>query len=90
MIDKKNGGERVFRKLEVMREQVKDELDHIPRGDFSQNKLRAIYWFWRMHSLGKKAKSGESREEVLRKAIEDVKKDHPNFAPHYDKKFFRS
>lgn len=40
-----------FDKLELMREIVKTELEHIPRGDYVQNKLRQVYWKERMHSL---------------------------------------
>jgi len=76
-------------KLKEMREQVKKELEHIPRGNTPQNELRMFYWPLRMHSLGKKAKSSETKEEVLRRSIERIKEDHRDFAPQYDKKFFK-
>ncbi len=76
-------------KLKEIREQVKKELEHIPRGSTPQNELRMYYWPLRMHSLGKKAKSNETKEEVLKKSIEAIKKDYPNFAPQFDDKFFK-
>jgi len=38
-------------KVEKMREVVKFELEHIPRGNYNQNKLRETYWKKRMSSL---------------------------------------
>jgi len=76
-------------KLKEMREQVKKELEHIPRGNTPQNELRMLYWPLRMHSLGKKAKSDETKEEVLRRSIERIKEDCRDFAPQYDKKIFK-
>ena len=46
--------EEIFGKLKQMREQVKEEMKHIPRGDLNQNALRQLYWVVRMSSLGKK------------------------------------
>ncbi len=71
-----------------MREQVKQELEHIPRGNFQQNELRMAYWFWRTHSLGKRAEKNETKEDVLKKSVETIKKDYPNFAPKFDRSFF--
>lgn len=79
-------------KLKAMREQVKDEMKHISHipGDYAQNELRMFYWPLRMNSLGKKAKMvGESKESILKKAIEMVKKEHPEFEPQYDSGFFK-
>lgn len=76
-------------KLKEMREQVKKELEYISRGNTSQNELRMHYWPLRMHSLGKKAKISETKEEILKKSIEAIKKDYPDFVPIYDKKFFK-
>jgi hypothetical protein len=77
-----------IRKLNKMRNQVKEELRHIPRGDLDQNMLRHAYWVGRMHSLGKKARKEISKEEVVIKAAKLIKKDNPNFCPKYDEKFF--
>jgi hypothetical protein len=76
-------------KLKEMREQVKDEIDHIRRGDYVQNELRMIYWSLRMNSLGKKAKAKETKESILEIAVEEVMKDHPDFKPQYDSDFFK-
>ena len=46
-----------IKKLNEMRKQVKEELNHIPRGDLNQNILRQAYWSLRLHSLGRKAKT---------------------------------
>ncbi len=76
-------------KLKEIREQVKKELEYIPRGNTLQNELRMFYWPLRMRSLGKKAKSNETKEDILKKSIEAIKEDYSNFIPQYDKKFFR-
>ncbi len=76
-------------KLKEIREQVKGELNHIPRGNTPQNELRMCYWLLRMHSLGKKAKSNKTKVEVLKKSIEAIKKDSPDFVPQFDENFFR-
>lgn len=75
-------------KLKEMREQVNTELEHIPRGNQSQNGLRMLYQMLRMHSLGKKAKTKATKEDILLEAIDYLKKQHPDFIPHYTK-FFR-
>lgn len=75
--------------LQNLREQVKKELDRIPRGDLNQNILRQAYWTLRMNSLGKKAKKeGTTKEEVLIRAIRFVRKDNKNFNPRFDGAFF--
>lgn len=60
-------------KLRKIRAIVKEELEHIPKGDVLQNELREVYWQERMRSLGKKAKSNETKEDVLRRSIAIVK-----------------
>ncbi len=76
-------------KLKEMREQVNTELEHIPRGNQSQNELRMMYQINRMRSLGKKAKTKATKEDILLESIDYLKKQHPNFTPQYDTKFFR-
>lgn len=76
-------------KLKEIREQVKKELEYIPRGNISQNELRMCYWTLRMHSLGKKAKSNETKKEILKKSIERTKKNYSDFDPQYDKGYFK-
>ena len=75
-------------KHKAMLKQVKEEMNHLPKGDFPQNKLRMYYQLLRMHSLGKKAKAKKSKEEILEEAIDAVKKDHSTFAPNFDPEFF--
>lgn len=77
-------------KLRAMRELVKGELEHVEKGNMLQNELRMIYWVSRMHSLGRKAESVQSKEEVLKGSIEFIKREHPDFTPQYDKRFFKS
>ncbi|MCG2718357.1 MAG: hypothetical protein L6408_05930 [Nanoarchaeota archaeon] len=77
-----------MRKLKKMREKVKEELDHISRGDFNQNLLRSAYWGIRLHGLGKKAEREISKEEALVNALKFIKKDTPNFCLRYDETFF--
>lgn len=77
-----------IKKLIEMRKQVKDEIDHLPRGNQLQNQLRMYYWPLRMNSLGKKAKNNETKEDVLKKSIESVKNEYPDFTPQFDEKFF--
>lgn len=76
-------------KLKEIREQVKEELDRIPRGNQPQNELRMFYWPLRMNSLGKKSQNNDSKEEILKKSIEAVKKDFPDFVPQFDERFFK-
>jgi len=76
-------------KLKEIREQAKKELEHIPKGGLIQNELRMYYWGLRMNSLGKKAKSHSTKEDILKKAIAAVKKDTPDFVPQFNEKFFK-
>ena len=76
-------------KLKEIREQVKKELEHIPRGNQPQNELRMYYWPLRMSSLGKKAKNDATKEEILKQSIEAVKKDYPDFIPQFNEKIFK-
>ena len=75
-------------KLKDLREQVKKELEHIPRGNQPQNELRMFYWPLRMNSLGKKSKNNSIKEDILKQSIDAVKKDYPDFVPQFDDKFF--
>ena len=76
-----------------MRKQIKEEVEHIPRGDLNQNLLRQVYATIRLNSLGSKAKYPNNKNECLRISIENIKdyakKQGQNFEPQYDKKFFR-
>lgn len=68
---------------------VGSELKHIPRGarGSSQNILRMLYNMLRRHSLTVSA-SPQTKEDVLRDAINAVREEDPNFRPQYDKDFF--
>lgn len=63
-------------RIKRMREQVKKELDGIPRGNSDQNMVRQGYWALRTHNLGKKVKYPISKEETLAKSIKLVLKDN--------------
>ena len=80
-------------KLIGIREQIKKEIEHIPRGNFYQNLLRQAYSSFRMASLGKKAQFPNDKNEILKLAIKNIteyaKKESINFKPEYDKSFFR-
>lgn len=72
-----------------MREKVQRELSHIPRGNEPQNFLRLYYQNLRMSSLGRKAKSDKTKEDVLKEAIDAVQKEYPDFAPRFERDFFK-
>jgi len=72
-----------------MRDKVKEEIKHIPRGNAAQNELRMYYWPMRMNSLGKKATGPKkTKGQILIDAVNAVKKNYPDFEPDYDKHFF--
>jgi hypothetical protein len=82
-------------KLKQMREKVLKELEHIPDWPEPQKDLRMIYWFQRMHSLGKKAKVKKTAKEVLEECIAYLKKHGgvyykkgSDYEFLYDKEFF--
>ncbi|MCX9011363.1 MAG: hypothetical protein OIN66_09605 [Candidatus Methanoperedens sp.] len=75
-------------KLKEMREQVKKEMEHIPRGSYLQNMLRLYYQPLRMNSLGKKAQMDATKEDILLQSIDAVQKEHPEFIPQYNENFF--
>lgn len=77
-------------KAKEIRNIVKSELEHIPRGlrGSNQNYLRSFYSSIRQHALGRKGNQ-ESKEETLLKCIDLIKKDDQNFEPKYDKTFFK-
>ncbi len=83
-------------KLFEMREKVKQELQHIYKGDIYQNMLRNYYYNLRMASLGKKAiknKYPNDKNKILRLSITAVnkwaKENNINFKPNFDDKFFK-
>jgi len=74
-------------KLTEIKSQVEEDMKHIPRGikGSSQNMLRVFYNDMRMHDLAKTAKS---KKETLKQAIDNVKKDNPDFVPKYNRNYF--
>jgi len=79
-----------MKKLAEIQEEVKRDLEHIPKGDFSQNMLRQYYCVIRMNSLGKKSENpNASCKELLRQAIDAVRKDHPEFEARFDIDYFK-
>lgn len=66
---------------------LREELSHVPRGDFSQNELRMVYNIERRHDLGRNPVA--PRDGSLKAAIASVESRHPRFRPTYDTGFFR-
>lgn len=70
-------------------EQVKSELELIPRGDFHQNMFRALYEQHRLHVLGRNATVRLTALEVVERAAESVRRDAPAFDPEYGPELMR-
>jgi ATP-dependent DNA helicase RecG len=66
------------------------ELEHIPHGarGSSQNMLRMLYNMLRRHGLAPPG-TPQTKEAVLREAINAVREEDPDFTPDYDKDFFK-
>ena len=86
-----------IQKIITMRDQVKEELGHIPSSPKPQKDLRMVYWSQRMHSLGKKAVSTKSARQVLDECISYLRENGGTFTPKcsnheflYDKKYFQT
>ena len=75
-------------KGQSIRDIVKEEISHIPRGSAPQNELRMFYWPLRMSSLGKKAETFKTKREILIEAVDAVKRTYRDFMPKYDEDFF--
>jgi len=75
-------------KREEMRRKIDGELRHIPHSSSGsrQNMLRAAYNMIRLHDLALNPHC--PAQESLTRAIEQLKKTDPEFAPLYDKSFF--
>lgn len=76
-----------------MREKVREELEHIQRGDFYQNMLRGEYQMMRMNSLGKNPKYPDNKNIVLKEIIKNVKEFAKgkgiDFKPQFDNNYFK-
>jgi len=73
-----------------MREQIKKELEGIPRGNMDQNMVRQAYWGIRSHNLGKRVSEPLSKEETLAEAVKIIQKDTPCYWPTYNDKIFNN
>ena len=76
-------------KREEMIRIVRLELKHIPRGlrGSAQNKLRLYYNGMRRHDLSINPKI--PARESLKKALERLRKDYPDYPFRYNAEFFR-
>ncbi|OIO23886.1 hypothetical protein AUJ65_02725 [Candidatus Micrarchaeota archaeon CG1_02_51_15] len=77
----------MFEKLTKMKEKVKEELSHIPRGVPEQNEIRMYYWPLRLSSL-KGGKEKKTKKQVLNECVAKVKKNNPAFTVQYDVGYF--
>lgn len=79
-------------KLLEMQKTVREELEHINRGDIYQSMLRNLYWNLRINSLSKKPKYPDDKTGILKLSIQKVKewakKDGIEFNPKFDVSFF--
>ena len=64
----------------LMDELISKELEKIPRGELPQNTLRSVYKMQRQHGLSRDP--NQAPTEPFAKAVEDVRKDHPQFEPN--------
>ena len=80
---------RTAMKREEMRGKINEELKHIPRSfkSSNQNMLREYYNGMRMTNLSLNPASPAN--DSLLKAMEALRKNHPDFLPIYDREFFR-
>jgi hypothetical protein len=64
------------------------ELAHIPKGDYPQGALRSTYWIMRLNSLGKHSEFPNDPQDLLERAIKDVRQVMPSASLDYDHDFF--
>lgn len=75
-------------KREQMHRELMEDLARIPRGDYDQNVLRAIYNMQRRSDLAHHP--GRTRGASLDDAIRFVRKDSPSFEATFDRAYFSS
>lgn len=75
-------------KKREMEEIIQEELSHIPKEDLNQNLLRMSYNGMRESSLAGNIPE-RTKEEVLIKCIQMIKKDNPDFKASYDYEYFK-
>lgn len=73
-------------KREELNRQLREDLARIPRGDYDQNVLRAIYNMQRRSDLAHNP--GRLRSASLDEAIRFIRKDAPNFEATFDRAYF--
>lgn len=69
-----------------MDRELRDDIARIPRGDYDQNVLRAIYNMHRRSDLAHYP--ARPRSASLDEAIRFIRKDAPNFEPAFDRAYF--
>jgi len=67
---------------------AREELSHIPKGDYTQGMLRASYWTMRLNSLGARAEVPDDPAELIARAVADVVRLVPTAVPEYDRDYF--
>jgi hypothetical protein len=74
-----------MKRTEIM-EIIKGELQYIPKGSKGsvQNRLRFQYSASRRKGIA----TGKSRQQCLKETIDQLKANHPEFQPEFDKGFF--
>ena len=77
-------------KQEEMRQEIANELAHISRGKrgSDQNSFREYYNGMRMTDLGQNP--ALPAKDTFIKALNEFKKDHPDFSLIYDRDFFQT
>lgn len=73
-------------KREELNRQLREDLACIPRGDYKQNVLRAIYNMQRRSDLARNPRS--PRAVSLDEAVRFVRKDEPSFEATFDRAYF--
>lgn len=75
-------------KREQMDRELREDFARIPRGDYDQNVLRAVYNMQRRSDLAHNP--GRSRGASLDEAIRFVRKDSPSFEATFNRAYFSS
>lgn len=70
----------------ALRQLLREDLRHIPRGGYEQNELRMVYAIVRQHEFAEDARTPSAAS--LERAIDSVRQRHPTFTPLYDAAYF--
>jgi len=68
---------------------AKQDLAHIPKGDYPQGVLRSSYWMMRLNSLGRNRVFPDDPAQLIRRAVDDVQRLIPSATINYDGEYFR-